>query len=145
MITSAWRACGRLQTVCEAVRRAWLPENLSGLGSRMHHQAWSRSSYYGIPGVIDELPAGSVILNASHGLNNYPLFGRGLQNLVVTNYVMVAPDQVTILTDDFIRKWELDYIFYQNNQKWVLGDAVKYQVVYEREVVHASGRYRRVL
>jgi hypothetical protein len=105
---------------------------LEALGSRLYHHSWSRSSYYGVPPVIDVLPAGSVILNASDELRNYPLFGRRWQNLVITDRALLEPTIVSVIGNRFIEEWGIQYIYYGTNQKWTLGDEVKREVLSEQ-------------
>ncbi len=104
---------------------------LAALGSRLHHQSWTHSSYYEVPPVIDELPAGSVILNASDELRNYPLFGRRWQNRVITDQALLEPTIVSVIGNRFIEHWGIEYIYYGTSQKWMLGDEVKREVLYE--------------
>ncbi|MEC4888426.1 MAG: hypothetical protein RI101_00060 [Nitrospira sp.] len=104
---------------------------IEALGSRVFHQNWSHSRYYKIPQLIDELPAGSVILNASDEMKNYPLFGRHWQNRVITDRALIEPAPVTVIGDDFLRKWGVEYVYYDTGQKWTLGDEVKREVLYE--------------
>jgi hypothetical protein len=105
---------------------------VQALGSRLHHRTWSHSSYYEIPPLIDELPAGSVVLNASDELRNYSLFGRRWQNRVITDRVLLEPTAVRVIENGFIEKWGIEYVYYGTNQKWVLGDEVKREVLYEQ-------------
>jgi hypothetical protein len=105
---------------------------LEALGSRLYHRSWSRSSYYGVPPVIDELPAGSVILNASDELKNYPLFGRRWQNRVITDRALLEPTTVSVIGNRFIEQWGIEYIYYGTSQKWTLGDEVKREVLSEQ-------------
>jgi hypothetical protein len=105
---------------------------LAALGSRLHHQRWSHSSYYEVPPVIDELPAGSVILNASDELRNYPLFGRRWQNRVITDRALLEPTIVNVIGNRFIEEWGIEYIYYGTNQKWMLGNEVKREVLFEQ-------------
>ncbi|HPD29184.1 MAG TPA: hypothetical protein PLL20_04260 [Phycisphaerae bacterium] len=51
---------------------------------RLIHRQWSRSAYYGIPTMLDDLPAGTVVVNAGGTPNNYALLGRHLTNRVIT-------------------------------------------------------------
>jgi len=104
---------------------------LAALGSRLHHHRWSHSSYYEVPSLIDELPAGTVILNASDELRNYPLFGRRWQNRVITDRALLEPTFVSVIGNRFIEQWGIEYIYYGTNQKWMLGDEVKREVLYE--------------
>lgn len=105
---------------------------VQALGSRLHHRTWSHSSYYEIPPLIDELPAGSVVLNASDELRNYSLFGRRWQNRVITDRALLEPTAVRVIENGFIEKWGIEYVYYGTNQKWVLGDEVKREVLYEQ-------------
>jgi hypothetical protein len=104
---------------------------LQALGSRLHHQTWSHSSYYEVPPLIDELPAGSVILNASDELRNYPLFGRRWQNRVITDRALLEPTFMSVIGNRFIEQWGIEYVYYGTNQKWMLADEVKREVLYE--------------
>ncbi|MGQ9649540.1 MAG: hypothetical protein ACUVXJ_05490 [Phycisphaerae bacterium] len=51
---------------------------------RLIRQQWSRSSYYDVPSILDDLPPGTVVVNAGGTSNNYALLGRHLTNRVVT-------------------------------------------------------------
>lgn len=104
---------------------------LQELSSRLHHRIWSHSSYYNVSPLIDELPAGSVVLNASDELKNYPLFGRRWQNRVITDRALLEPREVRVIGNDFIQKWGIEYVYYGTSQKWVLGDEVKREVLSE--------------
>jgi len=86
-----------------------------------------------------------VILNASHELNNYPLFGRNLRNRVVTSRALVEPERVTRITGAFVKKWRIDYIYYATNQNLILEDKDKYQVVHRQTMEDALGPYAEVL
>ncbi|MFI5248253.1 MAG: ArnT family glycosyltransferase, partial [Nitrospirales bacterium] len=105
---------------------------LAALGSRLYHQSWSHSSYYEVSPLIDELPAGSVILNASDELRNYPLFGRRWQNRVITDRALLEPTTVSVIGNSFIEQWGIEYIYYGTSQKWTLGDEVKREVLSEQ-------------
>jgi len=104
---------------------------LEALGIRLHHQSWSHSSFYEVPPLIDELPAGSVILNASEELRNYPLFGQRWQNRVITDRALLEPTIVPVIGNRFIEQWGIEYIYYDTGQRWTLGDEVKREVLYE--------------
>lgn len=67
---------------------------------------WSRSSTYGYPAFIDELPAGTCILNDT-GLpeKDFALAGKRLTNKVVTAFE--APQE---LTPGFISSRHIDYV-----------------------------------
>jgi hypothetical protein len=54
---------------------------------RARRHLWARSSFYNYPKLIDELPAGSVIVNATgENTRNFELTGRSLSNKVITNF-----------------------------------------------------------
>jgi hypothetical protein len=106
---------------------------------------WSRSGFYGVPKIVDELPPGSVILNAAHELKNYPLFGRRLQNHVVTDRVLLEPSLVTVITDAIITKYGIDYIYYDTAQRWTIADSVTRQVVYEQTIDNDGHPYTIML
>lgn len=104
---------------------------LQEIGSRLHHRIWSHSSYYNVSPLIEELPEGSVVLNASDELKNYPLFGRRWQNRVITDRALLEPVEVRVIGNDFIQKWGIEYVYFGTSQKWVLGDEVKREVLSE--------------
>lgn len=106
---------------------------------------WSRSSFYGVPNVVDELPPGSVILNAAHELKNYPLFGRRLQNHVVTDRVLLEPSLVPVITDAVINRYGIDYIYYDTIQRWTIADSVKRETVYEQTIDNDGQPYKIML
>lgn len=106
---------------------------------------WSRDNFYGLPKVVDELPPGSVILSASHELKNYPLFGRRLQNHVVTDRVLLEPSLITVITDAVINKYGIDYIYYDTTQRWTIADSVKRQLVYEQTIDNDGQPYKIML
>jgi len=57
---------------------------VSAVMHRFHARDWSRAAYYGYPGMVDRLPAGTTILDRSHDGNmGFALAGRRLQNRVV--------------------------------------------------------------
>lgn len=56
------------------------------VAGRMRKHLWSRAAVYGYPDVIDKLPSGSVVVNATGAKErNFELFGRALQNRVITS------------------------------------------------------------
>lgn len=101
------------------------------LSSRLHHTTWSHSRYYDIPSMINELPAGSVILNAADERRNYPLYGRRWQNWVITDRALLEPMTVTMIDNSFIEQWGIEYIYYGANLNLTLADEVKREVLYE--------------
>ncbi len=54
------------------------------LAGRVIHGDWSRSAYYEIPAILDDLPEGTVVVNAGGTPDNYSLLGRRLGNRVIT-------------------------------------------------------------
>lgn len=107
---------------------------IRSLSMHAYRGDWSRAGFYGVPKMVDELPAGSVVLNASHELKNFPLFGQKLQNHVVTDRVLLEPQLVTVITDALINTYGIDYIYYDTRQKWTISESVPRQVVHEQEI-----------
>ena len=118
---------------------------LMEIGFRIHNQIWKRHEYYNIPEIINFLPKDSVILNASHELNNYPLFGRGLQNRVVTNRALVEPRKVTVITSDLVNRLGVNLIFLETNQRYEIDDDLPVKIVYVRDLETARGQYQQIL
>jgi hypothetical protein len=76
-----------------------------GLLSRVQGRRWKRTEFYGYPKLIDQLPAGSCLLNYSDlKENNYSLAGKFLSNQVVPNF-----EQSDHLTN-LIEENGIDYI-----------------------------------
>lgn len=115
------------------------------LMSRIHHHVWTRSSYYGLPMAIEHLPVGSVILNASEEVNNYPLFGERWQNRVVTDRALLEPGITLNIDQDFVKKWNIDYIFYDSRQKWIVNPSIIREVVVHQDVGENEDRYEQWL
>jgi len=107
---------------------------IQSLSSRLHHNTWSYSRYYNIPAMIDELPAGSIILNAADEKKNYPLYGSRWLNQVVTDRALLEPVNVTTINNNFIEQWDIEYIFYDTRQKWKLADEVNREVLFEQTI-----------
>lgn len=68
-------------------------------------QRWSHSRFYGLPPAVEELPRGSVILNATSEYLNFPLFGKELTYRCIPNYSV--PDEVTA---DYLAEQEIDIV-----------------------------------
>jgi len=85
------------------------------LASRLRHGRWDRGFSYGYPAVIDELPAGTTVWNASaRDADNYSLVGADLDKRLVpdewdhglTAAEVIARHRVEVLVDRF--PFELD-------------------------------------
>ena len=118
-----------LAMIANAVLLAAKP--LQALSSRLYHKTWTHEGYYNIPLAIDQLPAGSVILNASDERRNYPLYGKNWQNQVVTDRTLLEPITINVIDNNFIEQWNIDYIYIGTQQKRTLADNVKYETLYE--------------
>jgi len=118
---------------------------LKELGSRVYRQTWNRNVYFGIPTVLEQLPPGSTILNASHETWNYGLFGKNLQYQVVTTRALIEPTRVQEISSELVNRWHLDYIFYDTRQKLILKDNVKAEVIYQEEMEGFRGPYQHIL
>jgi hypothetical protein len=66
---------------------------------------WSRSWWYGIPPLFDELPAGTVVLHLGNDFNNFGLAGERLSNVVISRFEAPRP-----LTGDFLHQRKVNYI-----------------------------------
>jgi hypothetical protein len=73
--------------------------------TRVRAGDWSRSWWYGIPPLFDELPAGSVVLHLGNDFNNFGLAGERLSNIVISRFEAPRP-----LTGDFLRQRNVNYI-----------------------------------
>lgn len=122
-----------------------LAKPIRSLSMHAYRGDWSRASSYGVPQVIDELPLGSVLLNASHELKNFPLFGQRLQNHVVTDRVLLEPDFVTVINEELLNRYGIDYIYYDTTQKWTIAESVKCQTVYRQEIENDGHPYQIML
>lgn len=118
---------------------------IRSLSMHAHRGDWSRSSFYGVPNIVDALPPGSVLLNASHELKNFPLFGRKLQNHVVTDRVLLEPNLVTVINETLLNKYGIDYLYYDTTQKWTIAETVKYETVYGQEIENDGHPYKIML
>jgi hypothetical protein len=76
------------------------------LAGRFRTHEWSRAQIYGYPSLIDELPPGSRVLNAT-GVQekNFPLAGKALTNRVIAGFE--APAQ---LTPEALRATAADFV-----------------------------------
>ncbi len=115
------------------------------LASRIHHNEWARSDYYNIPQVIDSLPAGSVVLNAGHELKNYPLYGKRLENRVVTNRVLIEPQQLRQISQQLLDEWKVEYIYFESNSNVIFEDKIQLTVVHQKPIENAYGKYQQIL
>ena len=81
---------------------------------------WSRATYLGYPKVIDALPPGSKVLSLCDQGLNFALSGSGLTNRVIPSW-----EVPTLLTADFLRARQVDYIV----EKFIRG---KNEIVIEK-------------
>ena len=81
--------------------------------ARVKNSVVDRAFFYGIPSVIDELPAGSRIVNTADPGYNYPLLGKDLSNTLIDAgmwQTKLCPQGVTAQA---LRENRADYIFVQ--------------------------------
>lgn len=79
---------------------------LHGMAGQLRKHLWSRSQIYHYPKLIDQLPPGSWVLNASGSEeNNFPLAGAHLTNHVIANFEMPSE-----LTPESLGKTGADYV-----------------------------------
>jgi hypothetical protein len=79
---------------------------LHALLGRIRTSEWTRASYYRYPEIIDKLPAGAVVLNATGASTlNFPLAGRSLSNRVIAD--LEAP---ATLSTEFLQTHAIDYV-----------------------------------
>ena len=79
---------------------------LHSMAGRLRKHLWSRAQIYNYPRLIDELPSGSVVLNAS-GIEekNFSLAGKQLTNRVIASFE--APAE---LTPESLHASQADYL-----------------------------------
>ena len=111
-----------------------LAKPLQLLSSRMHHHTWSNTELYEVPAVIESLPEGSVILNASNELKNYGLFGSRRQNRVVTDRVLLEPQLTTSIDRAFIERWGITHLYFDSSQKWSIATDLPCRTIHEQEI-----------
>jgi hypothetical protein len=80
------------------------------IGATLRNRTWSRSAFYAYPSVVDQLPAGSRILNLGDPQANFPLSGANL-----TNRVIAAHEAPRILTTEYLRINRVDYVVEHTN------------------------------
>ncbi len=106
------------RTVCAVLSLALLTTGLVAayrpahdLAVRVRDGQWDRAGFYGIPALVDELPAGAQILNLADPMMNYALAGRSLTNVVIDPNVWkrkLCPDGVSAAA---LREHGVDYIY----------------------------------
>ena len=111
-----------------------LAKPLQLLSSRMHHHTWSNTELYEVPAVIESLPEGSVILNASYELKNYGLFGSRWQNRVVTDRALLEPQLMTSIDRAFIERWGITHLYIDSSQKWSIARDLPCHIIHEQEI-----------
>ena len=111
-----------------------LAKPLQLLSSRVHHNTWSNTDLYEVPAVIESLPEGSVILNASNELKNYGLFGSRRQNRVVTDRALLEPQLTTSIDRAFIERWGITHLYIDSSQKWSIARDLPCRTIHEREI-----------
>jgi hypothetical protein len=76
------------------------------LMGRMRTRKWGRAEFYGYPRTIDELPAGSRVLNyTKEGEENFALAGADLRNQVIPSFEV--PSQIT---PEFLVQHKVDFL-----------------------------------
>lgn len=111
-----------------------LAKPLQLLSNRMHHHTWSNAELYEVPAVVESLPEGSVILNASNELKNYGLFGSRRQNRVVTDRVLLEPQLTTSIDRALIERWGITHLYIDSSQKWSIANDLPCRTIQEREI-----------
>ena len=111
-----------------------LVKPLQIISSRLHHNTWSNTELYEVPAVIESLPEGSVVLNASNELKNYGLFGSRRQNRVVTDRALLEPQLTTNIDRDFIERWGITHLYIDSSQKWTIATNLSCRIIQEREI-----------
>jgi hypothetical protein len=91
-------------TIATSVICASAPSHM--LAGRLRKHLWSRAQIYGYPQLIDELPPGSVVLNAS-GISekNFQMAGERLTNRVIADFE--APPELNV---NSLRASTADYV-----------------------------------
>lgn len=112
LIRSRKRVFGLLLTctvITTCVTSSFAP--LHSLLGRIRTGDWTRSSFYGIPSIIDKLPEGSTVLNLSseatgdYFYNHFALAGKHLSNRVIPAFEVPSE-----LSTAFILQEKVDYV-----------------------------------
>lgn len=79
---------------------------LRELGGRMKNHAWQRNKVYGYPGMVDDLPPGTTLLNNT-GVReaNFTLAGKKLSNRVIADFDVPNP-----ITPEFLAERHVDFV-----------------------------------
>jgi len=79
---------------------------LRELGGRMKNHGWQRNQVYGYPGMVDDLPPGTTLLNKT-GVReaNFTLAGKRLSNRVVADFDVPNP-----ITPEFLAERHVDFV-----------------------------------
>lgn len=79
---------------------------LHAMAGRLRKHIWTRSRIYSYPELIDTLPAGSVVLNATgDNEKNFALMGKQLSNHLIAQFEMPA-----VLTPESLRASGAEYV-----------------------------------
>jgi len=80
-------------------------EPLYTITQTVRYRNWNAAAYMGYPGIIDALRPGSRVLNLGPETFNFALAGSGLTNRVIPSW-----ERPPLLTVDFLRSRQVDYI-----------------------------------
>jgi hypothetical protein len=94
-----------------------------------------RWQFYGYPPVVDQLPAGSIVVNLGHRTRNYELQGKAQQNRIIVyseahsalkteTSVADGPAETASLSADAMAGAGATHLFVEGNPKFVLDDCV---------------------
>ena len=76
------------------------------LVSRLRSGRWARSDFYSYPRLLDQLPAGSCVMNYTQlEEKNFALAGKGLRNCVVPAFEIPSP-----ITREFLQQHHVDFV-----------------------------------
>jgi hypothetical protein len=94
-----------------------------------------RWQFYGYPPIVDQLPAGSIVVNLGHRTRNYALQGKAQQNRIIVyseagpvlkteTSVVDGPAETASLSASAMAGAGATHLFVEGNPRFVLDDCV---------------------
>ena len=101
------------------------------LAGRVKGGIWERASFYWIPKMVDDFPAGTRILNLAEAPSAYPLLGRHLTNEVIREMRWVGEHGDGPLSTQALRESAIDYIYIRRPRPDDWPDDLPVDLVYD--------------
>ncbi len=92
---------------------------------------WERASFYCIPKIVDDFPAGTRILNLAEPPSAYPLLGSHLTNEVIREMRWIAAHGEGPLSARALRESAIDYIYIRQPRPDHWPDDLPVDLVYD--------------